>query len=544
MKREYLFDIQKYLDHFVNKCCDPYIRWTLGGIETLPPPHALVGVNILLSHHRKTPPDKGLRAYKQEYFMLDFQDFLEYATSNLATSFQINSIPFNHCFYYQALPGSFDKPLFENKFGKFSVMAACLSRHENYLRIIVQFKVETAEYLKKVVRMKDLVTGNNNFPNFFVSLDLLSKRREAFSSEDAYEELCNRFPGGVQEFEKSDSGTPMDESLYEYSKYKLYPPFETDYEEYTDFWYWEFGGAFWRGFSQYLAENPPEDDTPKFERESYDYYLDYLKHLPQSEKHFDTELADHFEIARLMRFLPSYFDFMYDLVIREKKEVVHETLRIPRDKNKKKTKVVETPIYKTIKSIRVSYLAEDETRRKLKVPQREWTAPAYRFAVRSHWRHFSQSTWQGRDQDGRKLLGKTWVRDYEKGPDIESAEFGIRSPKVVIKIKQPLSYARDVLTAHEQAPHANRDFLNTAERPNEKPTEEWMYQERIKLTFGLRWIILKRDNYKCAICGKGAEDGAKLEVDHIVPVAKWGRTEESNLRTLCKPCNRGKGVSI
>jgi len=76
MKREFLFDIQKYLDHFVNRCCDPNITWTLGGIETLPPPHAAVGVNILLSHHRKTPPDKGLSAAKQEYFVLDFQDFL------------------------------------------------------------------------------------------------------------------------------------------------------------------------------------------------------------------------------------------------------------------------------------------------------------------------------------------------------------------------------------------------------------------------------------------------------------------------------------
>jgi 5-methylcytosine-specific restriction endonuclease McrA len=71
-----------------------------------------------------------------------------------------------------------------------------------------------------------------------------------------------------------------------------------------------------------------------------------------------------------------------------------------------------------------------------------------------------------------------------------------------------------------------------------------MYEERIKLTAGLRWIILRRDNFKCTVCGKGEEEGIKLEVDHIVPVEKWGRTEESNLRALCRDCNRGKGARL
>ena len=43
------------------------------------------------------------------------------------------------------------------------------------------------------------------------------------------------------------------------------------------------------------------------------------------------------------------------------------------------------------------------------------------------------------------------------------------------------------------------------------------------------------------VCGKGAEDGVKLEIDHIIPIEKWGLTEESNLRSLCKEYNRGKG---
>ena len=64
--------------------------------------------------------------------------------------------------------------------------------------------------------------------------------------------------------------------------------------------------------------------------------------------------------------------------------------------------------------------------------------------------------------------------------------------------------------------------------------------ERAKMTDSLRYDILKRDNFRCQICGACANDGVKLHVDHIIPVSKGGLTEISNLRTLCDRCNLGK----
>ena len=64
--------------------------------------------------------------------------------------------------------------------------------------------------------------------------------------------------------------------------------------------------------------------------------------------------------------------------------------------------------------------------------------------------------------------------------------------------------------------------------------------ERNKMTNSLRYDILKRDNFRCTICGRTAADGITLHVDHIKPVAKGGLTEYSNLRTLCNECNSGK----
>ena len=69
-------------------------------------------------------------------------------------------------------------------------------------------------------------------------------------------------------------------------------------------------------------------------------------------------------------------------------------------------------------------------------------------------------------------------------------------------------------------------------------------QQRALMNDSLRYDILKRDNFRCKICGATAADGVKLHVDHIIPVSKGGRTEPGNLRTLCERCNMGKGAKL
>ena len=68
--------------------------------------------------------------------------------------------------------------------------------------------------------------------------------------------------------------------------------------------------------------------------------------------------------------------------------------------------------------------------------------------------------------------------------------------------------------------------------------------ERAKMTDSLRYDILKRDNFRCQICGSNAQDGVKLHVDHITPVSKGGQTIKCNLRTLCDRCNMGKSDKL
>lgn len=75
---------------------------------------------------------------------------------------------------------------------------------------------------------------------------------------------------------------------------------------------------------------------------------------------------------------------------------------------------------------------------------------------------------------------------------------------------------------------------------NGKKYEETSKRERKYMNDKLRYDILKRDNFKCQKCGTSANDGAKLHVDHIIPVSKGGQTTPSNLQTLCDRCNIGK----
>ena len=64
--------------------------------------------------------------------------------------------------------------------------------------------------------------------------------------------------------------------------------------------------------------------------------------------------------------------------------------------------------------------------------------------------------------------------------------------------------------------------------------------QRKLLTKNLRQKIIERDNYTCQICGKYMPDEVGLQIDHIIPVSKGGKTVESNLRVLCSKCNLRK----
>lgn len=87
------------------------------------------------------------------------------------------------------------------------------------------------------------------------------------------------------------------------------------------------------------------------------------------------------------------------------------------------------------------------------------------------------------------------------------------------------------------------------ERHSENTRASWNgYLEnksrRSIITPSTRWKVLKRDKFKCVLCGCGASENRRLEVDHIKPLWTGGNNNLSNYRTLCNVCNVGRNGDI
>ena len=100
------------------------------------------------------------------------------------------------------------------------------------------------------------------------------------------------------------------------------------------------------------------------------------------------------------------------------------------------------------------------------------------------------------------------------------------------------TYEREEDYAFEQLKYYSERLSELLQ--NRKTRQYQIRVERAKMTDSLRYDIMKRDNFRCQLCGSTAADGVKLHVDHIQPVAKGGKTTPGNLRTLCDRCNMGK----
>jgi len=64
--------------------------------------------------------------------------------------------------------------------------------------------------------------------------------------------------------------------------------------------------------------------------------------------------------------------------------------------------------------------------------------------------------------------------------------------------------------------------------------------ERGRVSNKMRFSIYQRDGYRCCNCGRSGRF-YDLEIDHIKPIAKGGKSTYDNLQTLCRRCNKEKG---
>lgn len=110
----------------------------------------------------------------------------------------------------------------------------------------------------------------------------------------------------------------------------------------------------------------------------------------------------------------------------------------------------------------------------------------------------------------------------------------VKTPYTVETVDKELAVDRDFIV-RRHAKLAGIGFETTLRKYGSK-------EQRKLMTPELRHKIMLRDDYTCQICGKRMPDEVGLHVDHIVPIAKGGKTVESNLQVLCSKCNGRKGA--
>ena len=109
----------------------------------------------------------------------------------------------------------------------------------------------------------------------------------------------------------------------------------------------------------------------------------------------------------------------------------------------------------------------------------------------------------------------------------------VSSLKTISKIKvfyeDDIEFAKELSIKNNKGYYINKDFWDAKVRV-----------ERAKVSKKMRLSILSRDHFKCKYCGSTQN----LEIDHIIPISKGGKSEYNNLQTLCHRCNVNKGTDI
>ncbi len=146
-----------------------------------------------------------------------------------------------------------------------------------------------------------------------------------------------------------------------------------------------------------------------------------------------------------------------------------------------------------------------------------------------------------------RLLGNTRIEgvDQRRFDEVEAKRFR------KAKLPRPQCRASVVGTVAYTSPKGRNSYrrsvewsfeelvTNLAELAQRDERRSRIAAERRKMTSRMRVDVLRRDGYRCQMCGRQAAD-VEMHVDHIVPVSRGGTTEISNLQTLCIDCNLGK----
>lgn len=145
---------------------------------------------------------------------------------------------------------------------------------------------------------------------------------------------------------------------------------------------------------------------------------------------------------------------------------------------------------------------------------------------------------------GDQLVLRT---DETRAVDLESCNCSAQILDWIFHYRDRLTHQEmaDLLQAFESILHPRQNYCGDGVDKGADPLlllDQWLNPKprRKPIKPSVRFQVLKRDDYRCQMCGATAKDGATLEIDHITPVSKGGSNDPENLQVLCRDCNAGK----
>jgi len=119
-------------------------------------------------------------------------------------------------------------------------------------------------------------------------------------------------------------------------------------------------------------------------------------------------------------------------------------------------------------------------------------------------------------------------QNWDHGPVVDWVE----DKYLKLYAKKPRDTWRNIRKLHEEG------FLIKVKKGIYRYDPDFVKQREIDdFTTEQKEEILKRDGYKCVVCGRGLENGVELHVDHIKPKYLGGKSTVENGQTLCAQHN-------
>lgn len=238
-------------------------------------------------------------------FLLDFFDFFEYSTSSLPPKeIDIYKFPEMHPYYYDALSGTSDESIFEDDEGECSIVGVGICRKQNVLTICMEFFMHS-----RTNELKERNLENHIIPHEFAYLTLIQNN----TNEDLSLAVRILRRGEIYDIKNIDKKLRPGEA-YEMDRLLVQPQKLS-------------GGRYdlsYDGFSSSSNFNHYREVCNSIGNYS-DKELALTAKIAMSKyrQGYKSKTLEKFkavfEVARLMAYLPEYFEFMYDLIVKEKR---------------------------------------------------------------------------------------------------------------------------------------------------------------------------------------------------------------------------------